>query len=190
MMQAPFGSVALNPSLLQPGFGPTFSGAEGTQLSSPVPGGGYGLTGGVTPFAYGFGWGQAGGGGLVPGALSTPIVAPAGITAPALLAAVAVRRGQPQGPASDQDVEEFIYDAVELLPGAGDVEVRCEGGRVALTGSVPHKRVKRDVGEIAWAIPGINDVNNTVTITTRRRSRGFARESESQPAAAAGRKQS
>jgi hypothetical protein len=47
-----------------------------------------------------------------------------------------------------------------------------------LTGSVPHKRLKRDIGELAWAVPGINDVNNTVTITTRRRSRAFARDNE------------
>jgi len=114
---------------------------------------------------------------------------PGTITAHGLIAAIAMRRGQPQGPASDQDVEEFIYDALELLPGAAEVDVRCEGGRVSLTGSVPHKRIKRDAGEIAWAIPAIADVNNTVTITTRRRSRAFTRESESQPSGQ-GRKQS
>jgi osmotically-inducible protein OsmY len=101
-----------------------------------------------------------------------------------------MRRGQPQGPASDQDVEEFIYDALELLPGAGDVEVRCDGGRVSLAGSVPHRRVKHDVGEVAWAIPGINDVNNTITITARRRSRSFNRESETPQPGGQGRKQS
>ena len=61
------------------------------------------------------------------------------------------------------------------------IEVRCEGGRVSLTGSVPHKRFKRDAGEIAWAIPGISDVNNTITITARRRSRAFSRETETPP---------
>jgi len=121
--------------------------------------------------------------------LSTPFAVPEGVTAPALMAAIGLRRGQPQGPTSDNDVEEFIYDAVELLPGAGEVEVRCEGGRVTLTGSVPHKRVKRDVGELAWAIPGINDVHNTLAISTRRRARAFTRESEPQPSGA-GRKQS
>jgi hypothetical protein len=78
---------------------------------------------------------------------------------------------------------------LELLPGSSDVEVRCEGGRVNLTGNVPHKRIKRDVGELAWAIPAINDVQNTVTITGRRRSRPFGREGE-QPQAAQSRKQS
>jgi hypothetical protein len=109
---------------------------------------------------------------------------------PALVASVALRRGQPLGPGSDQDIEDFIADALDLLPGASEVEVRCEAGRATLTGSVPHKRVKRDVGEIAWAIPGINDVQNNVTITPRRRSRTPMRESESLPVSAGpGRKQ-
>jgi BON domain len=98
-------------------------------------------------------------------------------TVQGLLALVAMRRGQQNGPANDNEIEEFIYDALEFLPGSNDVEVRCEAGRATLTGSVPHKRLKRDVGEIAWAIPTINDVQNNVTITARRR-RAQAREAE------------
>ena len=109
-------------------------------------------------------------------------------SASALVAAVAMRRGQPNGPTTDQDVEELIYDTLELLPGASDVEARCEAGRVTLSGTVSHKRLKRDIGEIAWSIPSLVDVMNTVTLTSRRRTRGFAREGESVPAAA-GRKQ-
>ena len=111
---------------------------------------------------------------------------PGGVTASALLAAVAVRRGQPLGPTSDQEVEDFISDALDLLPGSGDIDVRCEGGRATLTGQVSHKRLKRDAGEIAWAIPSVNDVQNNVTIVQRRRSRP-AREGEQPPPA--GRKQ-
>lgn len=106
----------------------------------------------------------------------------------ALLTAVAIRRGQPMGPSNDQEIEDFISDALDLLPGASDVEVRCEGGRIALTGNVSHKRLKRDVGEIAWAIPAVHDVQNTVTIATRRRSRPPGRESEAAAAAGGGRK--
>jgi osmotically-inducible protein OsmY len=100
------------------------------------------------------------------------------VTAPVLLAAVAMRRGQPQGPTNDQEVEDFIYDACELIPGTADVEVRCEGGRVTLTGSVQHKRLKRDVGEIAWAIPAAHDVQNNVTIASRRRTRSASRDAD------------
>jgi BON domain len=103
-----------------------------------------------------------------------------GVTPSGLLAAVAIRRGQPQGPTNDHEVEDFIYDAIELLPGTSEVEVRCEGGRATLTGSVQQKRLKRDVGEIAWAIPALNDVQNNVTITSRRRSR-IGREVEAGP---------
>jgi hypothetical protein len=102
----------------------------------------------------------------------------AGITPQALLAAVAMRRGQPTGPTTDQDIEDFLSDALDLLPGTSDVEVRCEGGRAMLTGSVAHKRVKRDVGEIAWALPNVVDVQNTITIAARRRSRMSGREAE------------
>jgi BON domain len=105
------------------------------------------------------------------------------VTASSLLTAVAQRRGQPQGPVNDHEVEEFIYDALDLLPGTADVEVRSENGRVTLTGVVQHKRTKRDIGEIAWALPGLQDVQNNVSITSRRRGRA-GREAET-PAASA-----
>src|SRR4249920_801885 len=108
------------------------------------------------------------------------------VTASSLLTAVALRRGQPQGPVNDHEVEDFIYDALDLLPGTADVEVRSENGRVTLTGVVQHKRTKRDIGEIAWAIPGLQDVQNNVSITPRRRGRA-GREAE--PPAASARKQ-
>jgi len=117
-----------------------------------------------------------------------------GVLAPTLLAAIALRRGQPLGPSNDTEIEDFICDALDMLPGAADVEIRCENGRATLTGTVPHKRLKRDVGEIAWAIPSVNDVQNSVTIASRRRVRSSSpttRESEA-PAMAppAGRRQS
>jgi len=109
------------------------------------------------------------------------------ISAPALVAAVALRRGQPEGPATDQEVEEFIYDTFELLAGAGDVDVRSEGGRVTLTGNVSHKRLKHDLGEIVWAIPAVTDVQNNMTITARRRGRstGVAKEADAHSGAPA-----
>ncbi|HTK29005.1 MAG TPA: BON domain-containing protein [Vicinamibacterales bacterium] len=99
-----------------------------------------------------------------------PPLAPSPINA--LLMSVAARRGQPNGPTSDQEVEDFIYDALELVPGASDVEVRCDAGKATLTGTVQHKRLKHDVGEIAWAIPAVTDVQNNIAIATKRRARG------------------
>ena len=110
-------------------------------------------------------------------------------SATSLVAAVAMRRGQPQGPTNDQEVEELVYDTLELLSGAGDVEVRCESGRVTLSGTVSHKRLKHDIGEIAWAIPSLSDVANNIAIASRRRPRPFQRDRETEVAAAPGRKQ-
>jgi hypothetical protein len=149
---------ALNSGVM-PTFGPNYGSGLSAVISSPV--------------------------GAMPAFAGTEIAI--GVTAPALLTAVAMRRGQPLGPTNDQEIEDFIYDALDLIPGTSDVEVRLEGGRATLTGSVPHKRLKRDVGEIAWAIPTLNDVQNNVTITARRRSRTASREGEPQPAT--GRKQ-
>ncbi len=205
MLQAPFGPIGPgwmtmpSPALPWPS---TPIGTIGSLYGSTQPG----FTSavepgapGVTPIAgqaqtSGLGFGSSPvGWGMSPAAhtpLSTAFSIPDGVTASSLLMGIALRRGQPQGPTNDQDVEEFIYDALEVLPSGGDVEVRCEGGRVTLTGTVPHKRLKRDVGEIAWAIPGVNDVQNNIGITTRRRSRAFTREPEAQPTGGAGRKQS
>jgi hypothetical protein len=124
-----------------------------------------------------FGWQPTLGNRQIPNpmAYGAPAIVPpdafAVFNVPALLAAVAIRRGQPLGPTTDQEIEDFVYDALELLAGTSEVEVRCEGNRVTFTGSVPHKRLKRDVGEIAWAIPSVADVQNNVTIATRRRVR-------------------
>ena len=160
-------------------------GASPPGLSSPE---GYG---GIMPTAQIFGSGWLAG---IPNPLTgqpwTGTEISVGITAPMLLVAVAMRRGQPLGPSTDQEIEDFVSDALDMLPGSNDVEVRCEGGRATLTGTVPNKRLKRDVGEIAWAIPSVNDVQNNVTVAARRRSRAPGREGESQQSAAAGRKQS
>jgi len=181
-------------------------------FSSPVMGGGIGANasggqgltapGALSTAIYGYGGGVASNGqqnlagpGLAvaypfaANPLAANIADATGVvTASSLLAAVAIRRGQPQGPTTDAEVEEFIYDALDWLPGAADVEIRCESGRVTLSGSVQHKRTKRDVGEIAWAIPGLQDVQNNVSITSRRRARAAGREAEA-PASVSARKQ-
>ena len=113
-----------------------------------------------------------------------PMNASAG-SAPMLLAAAAMNRGHMQAPGTDHEVEDLVYDTLELFPGATDVEVRCESGRITLTGSVSHKRLKHDIGEIAWAIPSAADVQNNITIASRRRARSYSREGgEAQPVVA------
>jgi hypothetical protein len=168
----------------QPFWGPLPSSGLGW-AGSPLPVGNIG-PGAATPMpssviGYGAVPPLAVGGNLSAfGAFPVPAAVMPGITASTLVAAVAMRRGQPAVPASDAEIEDFLYDALELIPGTSEAEVRCEAGRVTLTGSVPHKRQKHDVGEIAWAIPSVADVQNSVTIAGRRRGRASGRENEAQ----------
>jgi osmotically-inducible protein OsmY len=191
-----FGTLPINtPGFSSPsiagGIGAGSAGAQGLSAQGALSSGIYGYGGSVTPN----GQSNLAGPGLAvaypfaSNSLAAQIADATGVvTASSMLAAVAMRRGQPQGPTSDAEVEEFIYDALDLLPGAADVEIRCESGRVTITGSVQHKRTKRDVGEIAWAIPGLQDVQNNVSITSRRRARTAGRETET-PASVSARKQ-
>ena len=123
--------------------------------------------------------------GGMPVGVAIPSFVRSEVPVPTLLATVAVRRGQPRGPSNDQEIEDFLYDALELIPGSGEVDVRCDGGRVSFSGTVPNKRLKRDAGEIAWAIPNVTDVQNTITITARRRSRAAT---QGEPQVGVGRK--
>ena len=177
---APIGPIAglrgpQHPSVGAPD--PYGMGASPLGIQSPINGP---MFGGGLPAGPGFGY-TGGFSGFVPPDL-------AAYNLSTLLTAVAMRRGQPMGPTTDQEIEDFIYDTLEWLPLASDVEVRCENGRATLTGTVHQKRLKHDVGEIAWAIPGINDVQNNVTISARRRSRP-GREAEAHTGTS-GRKQS
>jgi BON domain-containing protein len=140
-------------------------------ISSLSPTEPYGFGAGMTPTSAGSGFGT-------PLSPIGPSPVGSGITAQTLVGAVAMRRGQPLGPTNDQEIEDFIADALDVLPGTNDVEVRCEGGRATLTGSASHKRIKRDAGEIAWAIPSVTDVQNNIAIAARRRARGQGRETE------------
>jgi len=200
------GPIVGNGPLATPAFGSSgipgvaggiSTGAQGMSATGSLPAGAYGYGGGISPNVQQglYGSNLVGAFPFAPGPLASPLIGPVGadamvgVTAQSLLAAVAMRRGQPQGPMTDQEAEDFLYDALELLPGAADVEIRCEGGRATLTGSVQHKRVKRDVGEIAWATPGLNDVQNNVAITSRRRSRSASGREAETPSSVSARKQ-
>jgi len=155
-------------------------GAAFTPQPMPPPaalglGAGAGLPFAPNPFAFAAGF---------PGMLP-----PAPPTISTLLMSVAIRRGQPAGPTNDQEIEDFIYDVLEMLPGTNEVEVRSESGKATLTGGVQHKRLKHDVGEVVWSIPNVNDVQNNITISTKRRARGVREQEQQSAAAGQGRKQ-
>ena len=189
--QVPIGTGSpLSPAL----FGGSTAGAAGSIGAVNGVGGTTAVTSSappVAPYTYAPGPGQT----LVPQDSSAVMIglranAITGmVSAPSLLTAVAMRRGQPLGPTNDQEVEDFIYDALDLLPGTSEVDVRCESGRATLSGTVQQKRAKRDIGEIAWAIPAVQDVQNNVTIAARRRTRATSSARETDAPAASGRKQ-
>ena len=182
MIEVPFGSVSSvwsalpspafaipgpplmgNSAIGAPPFNPPLTAPPGISTAGQMPG-----PSAFSGAPYGFG--------VMP--LAPQSVSLGGVTPASLLSIVAMRRGQPQGPTTDPEIEDFVYDAFELLPGSADVEVRAEGARVTLTGSVPHRRIKRDLGEVVWTIPNVNDVQNNVTITARRRARPAGRDTE------------
>jgi hypothetical protein len=195
MAEAPFGMVSPIWSAVpfpglawfqtpMAGHHPLASPAGIAGVPGPFPGDPYAFNRGIAPAgsAPGFGAGSSNFASPPMNTAFPSFVGPdiaVGVTAPALVMAVAMRRGQPAGPTSDQEIEDFIYDALDLLSGASDVEVRSDGGRTTLAGAVSQKRLKRDIGEIAWAIPGTNDVQNNITIAPRRRSRPQGRDAES-----------
>jgi hypothetical protein len=183
MAEMLYGSAPqLWPALPVPGFRAPFAGGAAPSaqmiLNSPAPEPAQMAAGWTAPSPVGIG---------LPSFTASEFAT--AITPQALLTAVATRRGQPMGPTNDQEIEDFMSDALDLLAGTTDVEVRCESGRTLLTGAVPNKRVKRDVGEIAWAIPSVNDVQNHITIAARRRSRAAGRETDAAAGSGAGRKQ-
>ena len=78
------------------------------------------------------------------------------------------------GVPSDEQIREMIYDAIDadpVVPYDADINVEVTGGVVTLTGTVPNKRVKHAVGDDAWWVPGVWDVNNNLQITGRRPAR-------------------
>lgn len=90
-------------------------------------------------------------------------------------------------PADDQ-VRDMIYDSIDadpVVPYDSDVNVEVTGGVVTLTGTVPSKRIKHAIGDDAWWVPGVWDVNNNIQITARRKVREAAAGARPQPATAA-----
>jgi hypothetical protein len=82
------------------------------------------------------------------------------------------------GMPDDEDIEEMIFDSLDadpMVPYDGDIDVEVQAGVVTLTGTVPNKRIKHAVGDDAWWVPGVLDVNNNLQVVGRR-TRGEHRE--------------
>jgi len=107
--QSPFGGMGTGQQTTNPGIGDLYMMGNPNMMANPTTNVSTGLSAAIVPGPMG----------SFPAFTGTEIAI--GVTAPALLAAVAMRRGQPLGPTNDQEIEDFIYDALDLLPGASDV---------------------------------------------------------------------
>jgi len=75
------------------------------------------------------------------------------------------------GPLDDDAIRDLIYECIDtdptILPDV-DVEVEVKDGVVTLRGPVPGKRTKHAIGDAAWWIPTVVDVNNQLQVSPRR----------------------
>lgn len=80
-----------------------------------------------------------------------------------------------KGPKGYKKTDERIYEEVcELLMGnpmvdARDIEVSVKEGVVTLSGTVASRQSKRLSEDLAMAIPGVDDVQNRLTLSTAHR---------------------
>lgn len=75
------------------------------------------------------------------------------------------------GFADDEQIKEMVYNSIDAdpsIPANADINVEVDGGVVTLTGTVPSKRTKQAVGDAAWWIPDVIDVNNQMKVQPRK----------------------
>jgi hypothetical protein len=195
----PYG-MAYNPTMTGAGMGQSpFGGAGFSGYGAPGAGfpgyGGFGMPGygfGLPAAGFGFGWPGyglgLGGLGLGPpsgwgfGGLGG--LQPSGRT----VSEQYLSSGLP----SDTDMEEMIYDAIDvdpLIPADAQIDITCEAGTCTLSGEVSDKMVKHAAGQDAWWTTGVIDVVNNLQVTGKgparsvkaRMSERHAQEEASQP---------
>lgn len=69
---------------------------------------------------------------------------------------------------TDTDLEEMIYDAIDvdpLIPADCQIDVTCDSGTCTLSGDVPDKMVKHAAGQDTWWTAGVVDVENNLNVT-------------------------
>lgn len=74
---------------------------------------------------------------------------------------------------SDERIREELNEALARHPeiDASDVEVRVQGGEITLTGTVPNRRAKRLVEDVAERVFGAKDVQNNVRVKAESQER-------------------
>lgn len=139
------------------GWGPQFGPINGFAMGRNVaPAMGWGGGVGFTPPAnawmgpWALGWGL--GGGRTWGGTLTPQFLFTGLP-------------------TDPEIVEMVYDSLDsdpLIPYRADITVDSNAGVVTLSGTVPTKQIKHAAGNDAWAIPGVDDIQNNLQIVSKR----------------------
>jgi osmotically-inducible protein OsmY len=86
-------------------------------------------------------------------------------------------QGQPRAreyQLSDEEIVANLSQVLEFNPVtvSADIEVDAKNHEVTLRGVAPNRLVKRAADMVAWDIPGVKDVHNTIEIESRRTKRG------------------
>jgi len=82
------------------------------------------------------------------------------------------RSGQ-YGARSDEEIRNELYDVLDddpQIPYDADIDVEVNDGIVTLKGQVRSRYIKMAAGNAAWMTPGVEDVNNNLKVTGRRRA--------------------
>lgn len=72
---------------------------------------------------------------------------------------------------TDDEIRDGIYDALDddwQIPGDVEIEVKVENKVVTLTGAVRNRTLKDAASRCAWDEPGVRDVHNNISISSRR----------------------
>jgi hypothetical protein len=98
---------------------------------------------------------------------------PGGALAPGLPGAVQTGP-EYSAPLDDDAIRDLVYECIDtdptILPDV-DIEVEVNNGVVTMKGRVPGKRTKHAIGDAAWWIPSVVDVNNQLQVSPRRERR-------------------
>jgi osmotically-inducible protein OsmY len=74
----------------------------------------------------------------------------------------------------DDAIRDLVYATIDadptILPDV-DVDIDVNAGVVSIKGRVPGKRTKHAIGDAAWWIPSVVDVNNQLEVSARRERR-------------------
>ncbi|MBC7926508.1 MAG: BON domain-containing protein [Bryobacteraceae bacterium] len=77
-------------------------------------------------------------------------------------------RGPKPVPRTDARIHEEVSEELLHSPhvDASEIEVELASGQVTLTGTVSSREQKREAGECAWRVRGVQDVHNQICIGT------------------------